>query len=274
MAIKLYPNGITEEIYPVNYVFTEKELLSHFEEYDKIGSYRILKIVNSWLIWGEKNDPEKYDEEFYNKIISRFLKKEIYSPVIFIHDSEINPDWKLTDDIIHFGYDDFIRDVNQLLDDIANEIINENNKLEAENQQQQKMYLKQIGISNDKRIIFEIDPKEQPDIFYSPEIFSEFANKIVHFFKTNYNVSDNFSLFADKNIIISVQKNNVELMINKLIHFFNEQEKYEDSKIIAEVYNGWLDYTTDVPKTKNNKTDNVKPTKRKRGRPRKNKSNE
>lgn len=260
MALILYPNGLTEEYYPSNDTFTEDEILNLFNEYDYLKSHRFVKILNGWVLWGEYSDLKKEEElDFYNKIISRYLKEDIYSHVLFIHDTELSKDWKVTDDIIQFGYDDFKKDIGQLLDDIAEEIINETNK-NLENGSQQTMYLKQIGVSNDKRIIFEMDPDEQPTIFYNPDIFQEFANKIIKFFKNDYSVSNNFSLYADKNIIISVHKDNVKNIITHLLTYFNNNEEYEKSKIVTEIYNGWLNY---------NLIDKNKP-KRKRGRPKKN----
>ena len=54
-------------------------------------------------------------------------------------------------------------------------------------------------------------------------------------------------------------------MITKLLTYFNEQEEYEKSQIVTEIYNGWLNYNLDKDNTKVSTK-----TKRKRGRPRKN----
>ena len=280
MAFILYPNGITEEISPAQHVFTEEELLFYFEEYDRVLSFRPSKILNGWILWGELSKPDQPDKpfgaeelieiipEYYNKIISVYLKTDINSIVLFIHDTELHLDWKVTDDIIHISYDDFKLDIYNLLDDIAEKIIDETNQ-NIEEGEQKSIFLKQIGISDDKRIIFEMDPQSQPEQFYSHTKFKEFAEKILNFFQTDYNVSDNFSLYADKSIIISIHNNNVKGMINKLISFYNSEEKYENSQIISSVYNGWMQYT-------NQPIDIVEPPKpkRKRGRPRKNPKNE
>ena len=270
MSLILYSNGLTEDINPKQDTYSEEELISIFKDFDTLHSYRFVKILNGWLLWGNKEgltDDEL--DDYYNKIASEIMKTEINSHVLFIHDSELSPDWKVTDDVIHFGYEDFRQDIYNLIDSTAEDIINQTNaNANDKENEQHTMFLNQIGISKDKRVIFEFNPDKQPKDFYTYNNFNEFANKIINFFKTDYNVSDNLTLYANRNIIISVQKNKVNKIISKLINFFNEYEEYEKSQIIQEVYDGWLAYnqveseTEPKPETK---------PKRRRGRPRKNK---
>ena len=103
----------------------------------------------------------------------------------------------------------------------------------------------------------------QPPEFFNPLVFKEFATKVINYFKGKYNVSDNFTLYADRNMIMSIKKPEVKTIINHLVDYFNNEELYENSKIVTDIHNGWIEYT---------KEQEAKPVKKKRGRPRKTKS--
>jgi len=242
MAIILYPNGITEEYLPTKETFTKEDLAQVFLDYDTFGSIRMVKILNAWMLYGKVNQGRDDLLDYYNKLASTIFDIEIYSQILFIHDTEINSNWKITDDIIHFNYSDFKKDILQMLDETAEEIIKN-----TDSKEKQIMYLKQIGVSGNKKIIFELDPDEQHKNFYTPEVFREFADKIIKYFKTDYIVDKSFSLFSDKNVIILTQDSKVKTVINKLLSFFNSMEEYENSKIVKDVYKGWIDFNTETP---------------------------
>ena len=101
MAVLLYANGLTEEHKPKELTFTDEELLTIFPDFEKTRTFRLYEIPNCWCIWGE-NDPVGKREDEFNKIGTDILEQICYSPVLFLHDSEINPEWKLTDAMIFF----------------------------------------------------------------------------------------------------------------------------------------------------------------------------
>ena len=106
MAILLYANGLTEEPKPIKYTFTDKELLDLYQDFDGIRSFRLYEVPNTWCIWGENIPREKRADEFHN-VGTLMVDIPIFSPILFIHDTEINPAWRLTDEMIVMGYNDF-----------------------------------------------------------------------------------------------------------------------------------------------------------------------
>ena len=103
MAILLYANGLTEETLPEKYTFKDKELIGLFPDFDSLRSYRLYEVPNTWCVWGENDPPDKRSDEFHNAA-SMMTDIPIFSPILFIHDTEINPEWRLTDEMIVMGY--------------------------------------------------------------------------------------------------------------------------------------------------------------------------
>ena len=161
MAILVYGNGILEEYKSRNLVFSEYDFFELFKDFKEFRSYRLLFPLNSWCLCGEVDDDEKY-----NYIASKITGEKICSAALFIHDSEINPDWNITDDILYDDYTKFYEDMKTLLYDIANEI--------SESAPEYTPTLEPIGTTADKKILFSFDIKQQPKEFYAAEILSAY----------------------------------------------------------------------------------------------------
>lgn len=259
MAILLYANGLTEEFKPSGHTFTDQEIYNIFNDFDKIRSLRLLEVPNTWCVWGQREPVNKNPDEL-NQVATDILDQPCYSPVLFIHDTEINPGWKLTDDIILSGYEDFKMELNYFFDDVAKNIIEERERIRKEKGHPQNLLvMEQKGISEDKRIIFQFDIDKQVEEFFSEPNISDFAKKVYNFLKTYYRDGDIFAIYADKNIIMIIQDDQVKPFIDKIIAYFQNQENYEACSDIRKIYERWVNY-------KNSKNKNA----RKRGRPKKN----
>lgn len=248
MAILLYPNGLTEEFKPKEHTFTDKELLSIFPDFDKIRTFRLSEIPNTWCLWGEHNLIDKLEDEF-SKLGSDILKQLCYSPLLFIHDTEINLAWRLTDIMILFGYDDFKKEMLKFFDDIAVDIWNERERIRKElGHAPNLMILEQTGVSKDKRIIFKFDIEKQVHEFFEEKNLMDFAMKIHNFLKSSYKDGDIFAIYADKNVIIIMIENQVKLFIQKIIDFFESKENYEACSLLRNTYEKWVKYKEKNPK--------------------------
>ena len=248
MSVLLYANGLTEEYRPKNLVFTDEELLTIFPEFDIIKSFRLYEIPNTWCLWGENAPIDKRADEF-NKLGSDILEQPCYSPILFIHDSEIDPSWKLTDVIIYSGYDDFRKEMLKFFDDIAADILNENERLRKQTGSPPRLLiLEQTGISADKRIIFNFDTKKQVDEFFIDENLWDFATKVHNFLKFSYQDAHTFAIYADKNIIIVMNDDDVDDFIKKIISFFESKENYEACSILRNTHEKWVKFKKNNPR--------------------------
>ena len=88
MALVIYSTGIVEEMVALENTFSDRELVKTFDEYTSLESYRLPDVPNTWCLWGEMDDPPELE---FNKIGSEVVETDIYSHLIFIHDSEIDP---------------------------------------------------------------------------------------------------------------------------------------------------------------------------------------
>ena len=120
MAIMQYNSGVVEDVKPRNMMFDDHELLEFFADYAKIRTKRLVEVANSWCVWGEK---EHRDPNEFNNLGTRIVGEKIYSPLLIVHDSEMDPDKNLTDKVILRPYKDFKNDLLEYLDMIASEII-------------------------------------------------------------------------------------------------------------------------------------------------------
>lgn len=266
MAVLLYANGLTEEFRPKEFTFTDEELLKIFGDFDRTRTFRLYEVPNTWCVWGENDPMDKVPDEF-NKIGTDILDQPCYSPILFLHDTEIDPSWNLTDRMILSGYDDFKLEMLKFFDDVAADIMEERRiarEEEGENVQP-PIAMDQIGITEDKRIIFRFDIDNQPSGFFIEENLLEFAKKVHNFLKFKYKDGDIFAVYADKNIIMISEDAKVKPLIEKLITFFKSQENYEACSVLRNTFERWERYKLDsqnkAPAKKDPKEDDSKETK-------------
>jgi hypothetical protein len=231
MAIILYSNAILETIRPAGLTFTEDEMLDVFsEDYHTMHSKRILEVPNTWAVWGSMDNPPNNE---YNIIGSDIVDYDIDSPLLMIHDSEINPNWKITDDVIQFGYDDFLRKISEYINEIANEVMKKKESLE-ENAAGSLISLVQMGITTDKKLLFSFDPNSQDKGFYEGEPFKTFSEKILEYLKTNLdsNIKQKkpFTIFDDNKTVVIVNDENIIPTLDIIMEKFQHDENYEACK--------------------------------------------
>lgn len=242
MAILLYANGLTEELKPAELTFTDQEIYGIFEGFDKIRSYRLYEVPNTWCVWGERNPIDKMPDEL-NQVGSDILEEDCFSPVLFIHDTEVNPGWRLTDEMILANYIDFQNELNQFFNEVAKGILEEREQIRQETGQNPSLiFMEQIGISEDKRIIFKFDLDKQVEEFFAEPNFGEFMKKVHNFLKFSYKDGDIFAIYADKNIIMIMADNQVKIFIEKVIAYFQHHENYEACSVIRNAYERWTKF--------------------------------
>jgi hypothetical protein len=266
VAVLLYANGLTEEFRPREFTFTDEELIEIFGDFDKTRTFRLYEVPNTWCVWGQNEPIDKVPDEF-NKIGTDILEQECYSPILFLHDTEIDPSWNLTDRMILSGYDNFKLEMIKFFDDIAADIMEERRLAREEEgmSEQSLIVLEQIGISEDKRIIFKFDIDKQKEEFFIEDNLLEFAKKVHNFLKFKYKDGDIFAVYADKNIIMIAEDLKVKPLIEKLIAFFKTHENYEACSVLRNTFERWEKYKQDKPKKspvkKDSKEDDSKETK-------------
>jgi len=256
MAIILYGNGLTEEIIPFKFTFSDQEILEFFKEFGKIQTKRLDEVPNTWCVWGEL---EKPGEEDYNKLASEVIREHCYSKLILLHDTEVDPSWNLTDSIIYEDYPTFKKRLMRFLDEVAVETIKEIEQIRGASGKPNLMSLDQVAISTDKRVIFRFNPEKQQKDFFTPSHFEEFANKCFNFLDKFYKDGDTLPIYADKKMIIILDDSQVSSYINLLIDFFEKKEEYLKCARIKEIHKSWI---------------NFKSPPKKRGRPKKKKEDE
>lgn len=260
MSIFLYANGLTEEHIPEGHTFTDVEIYGIFKDFSRIRSYRLREVPNTWCVWGQRSPIDKKPDEF-NQVGTDILEQKCFSPILFIHDTEINPAWQLTEDIILNGYGDFKRDLVDFFDDIAKDLIDAREQARIESGHPPNlMVLEESGVSEDKRIIFNFNMERQVQEFFQQKNIEEFANKVHKFLKFSYKDGDIFAIYADKNIIIVIEDSQVKDFIDKVIAFFESKENYEACSVIRNTYKKWINYKDSKKKSKenNSKKDNSK----------------
>ena len=242
MAVLLYANGITEEFKPANFTFVDEELISILEKYPNIRSFRLYEVPNSWCLWGEKK-PEDTLEEDFNSVGTNILDQPCFAPVLFMHDSEINPAWGLTDQMIMVGYEDFKQSLNEFFDEVAKDILHERAKVRDESgKPPQSLVLDEMGVTKDKKILFKFDIDKQREEFYIDSNLQEFANKVHNFLKFSYKEDPIFAIYGDKNVVIISEDDKVKPFIDKILAYYNTKENYEASSVVRNTYEKWVKY--------------------------------
>mgnify|MGYP002681925114 CR=1 FL=1 len=186
MAIILYSNGLTEEILPQGLTFSDEDILGFFKTFNNIQTKRLDEVPNTWCVWGELKNPAEDD---YNKLASEVIQEHCYSQIFFLHDTEVDPSWNLTDAVIYDNYLIFKKKILKFLDEIAIETIREIEQIREETGKTNKVY----------KLVFK-DNKIK--IFGNEKKFKDFdiVTKSVHiplitdFFKISFEVNKNFEV--------------------------------------------------------------------------------
>lgn len=265
MAIILYSNGIIEDFDAEGVEFTDEELVKTFENYAHLRSFRLDEVPNTWCLWGEMNNPPPNE---YNAIGSEIVDADIYSHLIIIHDSELNPNWDMKDTIIYKSYDEFIDEINAHINKMV-EIVAEFNKQNAPKDSTAMIFLTPIGQTPKKQVLFSFNPNEQNDNFFKNGNFDIFASKIYEYLTENFTIKDldadmPFIIFSDNKTMVMVQNEHFDIFIDKLIHVYQKQEQYEICTTINNIKKQWHKYL------KNNSevaSISEEKTKKRRGRP-------
>lgn len=245
MAIVVYSNGIVEEFRSLDYTFTEKELVDAYHNYHTLMSSRLIEIPNTWVLWGEMHNPP---ENEYNKIGDEILDVEVYSHVMFIHDTEINPKWNATDNIIYKSYDEFSGLIARFLDDVSKDIVRQNQEEMSEEDSQNMIFLITMGHTKDKRVLFAFNPHEQSDMFFVDGSFDKFAIKIFDYVEPNFDpdFTKPFVVFADSKTVVICEDRYVYDLIDRMSDVFLKKEKYEICAKLSDMKNQWRKTHTPV----------------------------
>jgi hypothetical protein len=249
MAVILYPSGVTESFEPSTYTFTDEEILSIYDDFTEIRTARLYEVPNTWCVWGEK---ENMSEDDFNKLATDILQENIFCPVLFIHDTQLDPAWMLTDNVILKGYDQFREDLLRFFDQIAENVILESQRMrEEQGKNTNLVFLTAVGPTEDKRVLFEFDPHKQSQEFFSDLYFINFANKVREFIWANSKqFFEIFYVYEDKKTVIFTKDEHVEFIVNLVIEAFKKHEKYEYCQEIKTYYEKWLKFKKKIEKKK------------------------
>jgi len=244
MACLLYPSGVTEMFEPKDFTFTDEEILSVFNDYDQVRTERLYEIPNTWCVWGEN---KKIDETNYNRLASDIMEENIFSHILFIHDTQINPAWMLTDQIILTGYEQFKEDLLMFFDAVAQHVLSETHDDRQEGNSN-LVFLNTIGPTADKRVLFEFDPHKQSKEFYQDIFFINFADKVKEFLTNNFKNQDVFYIYADKKTLIFIKDENVEFIMDTMINTYKRKENYEYCQELINILERWKTIKTSKSK--------------------------
>lgn len=237
-ALMLYSNGIVEQFKSNGLTFSEEELANLFNEYPEIKSKRVINILNCWCIYGNSPTP---DSTNFNKIASDIIRENVYSNALFIHDSEINEKWGLTDSILYKGYDDFLNDLKIEIDRIATSILEQielNSKVD-DDKNKNLPQLMTVGLTQDKRILFSFNPFDQTKEFYENEEFYTFSQKAYEYISSHPQKVEPFTIYEDKKAIIIVDKQHIVTFLQSMLEKFKSKEQYEICTNISKMIKQW-----------------------------------
>ena len=237
MGVLLYGNGITEDYRPQKLVFTEEELVELFDEYEEIKTSRVANLINTWCIYGMNavNDGTEF-----NRIASDIIKEPVYSHILFVHDSEINPDWKAIDSVLYKSYPEFLGGLKKVIDDTAANILNElAATAEYENKVDYLPQLSTLGATPDKRILFSYNPDDQTKEFYDHDEFYKFSQKVYEYIMKNKQEKEPFTIYADKKAVIIIESLKVQKFLDTLLEKFKSHEDYEICTKLTQIISDW-----------------------------------
>ena len=265
----IYSNGIVEEIVPIEDFFSHRELVKSFDNYTSLESFRLPDVPNTWCLWGEIDDPP---EQEFNKIGSEVVDDDIFSHLIFIHDSEINPLWNMTDEILRKSYREWMEDLALFTNHIIENISRESQRHMSKKEKTSMIFLTAMGHTIDKRVLFAFNPSEQADDFYNNG-FESFGLKIweyleANFYKEPIEESKPFVIFADSKTIVIVENQHMDEFVRQLSLVYEKREEYEICKNISDLKSAWDQYIKIPESIKTKALDpSTGPPKKKLGRP-------
>lgn len=279
MALVIYSNGIIEESVSIENTFSDNELVQSFVDYPEIRTHRLEEIPNCWCIWGHIDDPPANE---FNKLASEIVDQDVHSHLIFVHDSEINLNWAITDKILYRSYKEFTESVGLYINEMIQHIATENRQeIEEAGVNPSMIFLTTMGHTQDKRVLFAFNPEEQTENFYADGGWDQFSGKIYEyinefFYKEPIEENKPFIIFSDSKTIVIIEDKHVDAVIEKLIKTFQNKEKYEICSKISEIKNQWylrktLPQITPIDASIGKKPE---PPNKKRGRPPKKKDDE
>jgi len=269
LAIILYSNGIVEELASLEESFSERELIQSFDDYESVKSFRLSEVPNTWCLYGYLSEPP---ENEFNKLASEIVEDDVFSHIIFIHDSELNRDWEVTDSILHKSYVEFGTAVGNHIKEMADYIQREQIKEYEESDHSNMIFLTAIGQTLDKRILFAFNPNTQHETFESDGGWETFSTKLYEYLTENFDkepIEENkpFVIMSDTKNIVIIEDEYVDEVIGKVIETFEKQEEYERCTEISNMKAKWYELKTlpviDV---------STGPAKKKKGHPPKNKT--
>lgn len=246
MALTIYSNGIVEDFKAENNVFTDDELRSCFESYHTLHSIRLADVPNTWCLWGQMDNPPQIE---FNKIGSEIVETNIFSHLILIHDSEINPEWGMTDEILFKSYNEYSVDLGQFINSIIEEIKMETSR--ATNIDDEDL-IKLIprGQTADKRVIFDYNPRKQTDGFMRngfPLLIDRITEYLIEKFDVNITIQDEpLIILADTKSIFMVDHENTDLFFETALNEYTKIEDYEHAGVLSDIKNKWEVYVNGV----------------------------
>ena len=243
MALLIYSNGIVEEMVPTEDTFSDRELVKTFNNYTFLETFRLSNVPNTWCLWGEVDNPP---ENEYNKIASEILETDVFSHLIFIHDSELNREWNMTDDILQKSYKQWMEELASYTNNVIENISRERRLEMSSNEKTSMIFLNTLGHTADKRVLFSFDPASQAEDFYEYG-WESFAGRIYEYLEENFykepiQESKPFVIFADTKTIVIVENENFDEFIKQLSGYYEKNEKYEICKKISDIRNTWDGY--------------------------------
>jgi hypothetical protein len=168
----------------------------------------------------------------------------------------------MSDDILYKNYEEHKNNLLKYIDDVVNFILTENLKEDEENENKDPnsvLNLEQLGITDDKRVLYSFNSKTQNPQFYSNNSFAEFAEKLYNHIKRNYKKNFNpFELYTDNKIIIITEDKDVPYILDKMNETFEKKEYYEKCADIKKIKTYIISKLNPVKKKRKRKTKRTK----------------
>ena len=244
LALIIYSNGIVEEMIPTGDTFTHRDLVKSFDDYTTLETFRLPDVPNTWCLWGHIEDAP---ENEFNKIGTEIVNEAMHSHLILIHDSEINREWNITDEILQRDYQEWQTQLAAFTNELIEQLSRARQEEMSDKEKTSMIFLTTMGHTADKRVLFAFDPNIQAEDFYTSGSFDIFATKIyeyldVNFFTEPIEESKPFVIFADGKTIVIVENEHMDNFINLLSSVYENREAYEICKRIVDIKATWDGY--------------------------------
>ncbi len=248
MAIILYPSGVLRDYRPKGSTFTDKEILELYKKFPKVRTKRLFDIPNTWMVWA---NTQKNEKDAFSHIGSSIIEEEVFTPILFVHDTEMDISWALSDDPILYTYKQFNVELRQFIDGIARDLITENNAdWESGASNKNLIMLTTIGSTSDNRVLFDFLPTNQQEDFWKLR-FDEFAEKTIKFLIEKQDRAFGelgVIIFSDKKIMIRVRHEHFLELLEKLNDYSEKHEQYEWCSFIKYFKDPWEKFLNNVNK--------------------------